>query len=129
MSQETTYTKIMDLIHKKEFEAAIDEVEHLKKNSSESIQLILLSIYCKVECGRLRSAAITVSKALKRMPEHQLLGELKVYLSALKSGKNLPNPLNEFVHAFTTYANSKIPTDLHQFNLLMDQILVKPFIK
>ncbi len=129
MSKEVTYTKVVDLIQKKQFEAATTEIKRLKKDIPESIQLILLSIYCKIENNQLRSAMIVTSKTLKIKPDHQLLLKTKTHIEALKSGKRTENPLAEFVDAFITYTHSKITDDPHQFNQLMNQILIKPSIK
>lgn len=129
MSKEITYTKVIDLIQKKQFDAASIEAGRLKRNVPGSIQLVLLSIYCKMECGQLRGASILVSNALKATPDHQLLHETATYLKALKSGEKLKNPLAEFIHAFTLYTHSNIPTDQHTFDSFMHQLLIKPFIK
>lgn len=129
MSEETDYTKVIDLIHKKQFEAAGIEVERLRRNAPELIQLTLLSIYCKITCNKYRAATITVSKALKSFPDHQLLQETKAYLNAVKSAKNMKNPLAEFVSALTAYTYSNIPTDRNKFDLLMNQLLIKPYLK
>lgn len=128
MSEDINYTKLINLIQQKKYQSALIEVKQLLIPAPESIQLILLKLYCQIEAGKMRSAVIELNKALKKFPGHHLLQMTKEHIETIKSGGKSKNPLIQFVETFAEYFSTSF-TDEDQFNKLMNQILLKPYIK
>lgn len=130
MSENICYTKLINLINKNQYKEAFQELSLLKKNNANSFSLILIKLFIQIEMGKIHSAKILVNKLLKIQPEHQLLNNLSIYLNSISSEQELTNPLNDFVTSFIRYNQSEISgMNEEQFNQLMDQILIKPYIK
>lgn len=130
MMENSNYTKLINLMNGKEYNDALKEILVLQKRFSNTFQLILIKLFCLIETGKIRSAKIAVNKLLKDQPEHQLLQRVSTYLNNAHSAKKPANPLDEFTTAFLKFNQSEISkSDEKQFNKLLEQILVKPFIK
>jgi predicted Zn-dependent protease len=127
MSENIDCTKLINLIQKHQYDEAFQELSSLKKNNTNSFSLPLIKLFIQIETGQFPSAKKLINKLLKIQPEHQLLQSVSIYL---KSDKKTPNPLNDFIESFIQYNQSDLSKmNKEQFNQLMHQILIKPYIK
>lgn len=131
MSESINYTKLINLINESQYKKAFQELSSLEKNNTGSFSLMLIRLFFQIEMGQLRSAKILVNRLMKIYPEHQLLQNVSIYLKTISSNdKKLPNPLSDFIASFVKYNQTELSKmDEQQFNQLMDQILIKPYIK
>lgn len=130
MTEDINYTKLINLIRDEKYGSALVEIKKLHQSPTESIQLTLSKLYCQIEAGKYRAARITVNTALEKHPGHHLLLAVEKHLDDLKIEKKPANPLNDFMAAFIKYNHSELShANEKKFNKLMDQILVKPYIK
>lgn len=131
MSEKINYTKLINLINEHQYKEAFKVLSSMEKINPDSFSLILIKLFLQIEMEEIHSAKILVNKLLKIHPGHQLLQNVSIYLRTVSSGdKKMPNPLNDFIASFVQYNQSDLSKmDEKQFNQLMDQILIKPYIK
>lgn len=131
MPEYINYTKLINLINTSQYSEAFQELSSLEKKHVNSFPLMLIKLFCQIEMGKMRSSKILVNNLLKIYPEYQLLKNVSIYLKSPSSGEEKNrNPLNDFIVSFIHYNESELSKmNEQQFNQLMEQILIKPYIK
>lgn len=131
MSENIDYTKLINLINENQYKEALQELSSLEKKNINPFLLTTIKLFVQIEMKQRRSAKILVNKLLKTQPEHQLLKNISVYLNTVQSDDEKSfNPLNDFIESFIKYNQSEVSKlSEQQFNQLMNQILIKPYIK
>lgn len=131
MSEEiNNNVKLSKLLEEKQYSEVLKEIKYTSDSLHSFNPLILVELYCKICINQLRSARILVNKELKKNPKHELLLAVDNHLTNLKMNNHSMNPLTAFIQSFIEFnTNTIVHSSSTDFEKLMHQILVKPYIK
>jgi len=127
MAKISNTERLIDFMERNDFKNALEVLRRLIAQKKEETNFKLLRIYCQIELNELLQAKRNTSLLINQLENKDLVIDLK---NKIDQKALNPNPLESFKQAYINYLKSDLSTlNETDFNKLIHQILVKPYIK